>query len=107
MIRPLAPDAQPIQRVHNKLHESGVPIYRSYMETPEGAVLHYDLVMSWAVDDPGDTIVVDGSPPIRVELPDGYHGDLGTTAEVVNAIGRYNQVAPGFYRSIDLPLRFS
>ena len=36
---PLEPDTGPIQRVHNRLFESGVPIYRSYTETPEGAVL--------------------------------------------------------------------
>ncbi len=77
------------------------------LRTPDGGVLHLDLVMSWEVADPGDTITVHGSPPVRVEIPGGYHGDLGTTAEVVNAIGRYNQVPPGFYRSIDLPLRFS
>jgi 4-hydroxy-tetrahydrodipicolinate reductase len=77
------------------------------LRTPEGGVLHLDLVMAWEVADPGDVIVIDGSPPIRVEIPGGYPGDLGTTAEVVNAIGRYNQVPPGFYRSIDLPLRFS
>ena len=77
------------------------------LHTPEGGVLHLDLVMAWEVDDPRDTIAIDGSPPLRVEIPGGYHGDHGTTAEVVNAIGRFNQVAPGFYRSIDLPLRFS
>ncbi len=80
---------------------------RAVLRTPEGGVLDFDLVMAWDVADPRDSIHVHGSPEIRVEIPGGYHGDEGTTAQVVNAIGRYNQVPPGFYRSIDLPLRFS
>ncbi len=83
------------------LHQQAV------LYTPEGGVLDFDLVMAWEVADPGDSIHVHGLPEILVEIPGGYHGDDGTTAQVVNAIGRYNQVAPGFYRSIDLPLRFS
>ncbi len=77
------------------------------LHTPERGVLHLDLVMAWQVADAGDTIHVHGLPEIRMHFPGGYHGDEGTTAQVVNAIGRYNQVPPGFYRSIDLPLRFS
>ncbi len=80
---------------------------RAVLTTPEGGVLDFDLVMAWKVDEPGDTIHVHGSPDMRVEIPGGYHGDEGTTAEVVNAIGRYNQTPPGFYSSIDLPLGFS
>ncbi len=80
---------------------------RATLNTPAGGVLDFDLVMAWEVPDPSDRIHVHGSPEIRVEIPGGYHGDEGTTAEVVNAIGRYNQTPPGFYRSIDLPLRFS
>lgn len=80
---------------------------RAVLSTPEGGVLDFDLVMAWKVDRPGDAIHVHGSPELRVEIPGGYHGDEGTTAEVVNAIGRYNQTPPGFYSSIDLPLRFS
>ena len=77
------------------------------LSTPLGGRLVLDLVMAWQVDRPGDTIVVDGSPPVRLELPGGYHGDLGTTAQVVNAIGRHTGLGPGFYRPIDLPVRFS
>jgi 4-hydroxy-tetrahydrodipicolinate reductase len=77
------------------------------LRTPEGGSLSLDLVMAWQVDRPGDTIEIDGSPPIRAELPDGYHGDEGTTAQVVNAIGRHTSLPPGFYRPIDIPLRFS
>ncbi len=80
---------------------------RAVLTTPEGGVLDFDLRMAWKVDKPGDAIHVHGSPELRVEIPGGYHGDEGTTAEVVNAIGRYKQTPPGFYSSIDLPLWFS
>ena len=36
---PLAPDPQPIQRVHNRLFEAGSPPYQSFNVTPEGTVL--------------------------------------------------------------------
>ncbi len=80
---------------------------RVVLTTPEGGVLDFDLVMAWKVDEPGDAIHVHGSPELRVEIPGGYHGDEGTTAEVVNAIGCYKQTTPGFYTAIDLPLGFS
>ncbi len=80
---------------------------KAVLHTPAGGVLDFDLVMAWEVDDPRDSIHVHGLPEVTVEIPGGYHGDDGTTAQVVNAIGRYNQAPPGFYRSIDLPLRFS
>lgn len=85
---------------------SGVHQYAA-LQTPEGATLLLDLTMAWELDEPSDTIVVQGWPPVRVHIPGGYHGDLGTTAQVVNAIGRFTKLGPGFYRSIDLPLRFS
>jgi len=80
---------------------------RAVLRTPEGGVLDFDLTMAWEVDRPGDAIIVDGEPQLRVEIPGGYHGDTGTTAQVVNAIGRHTDLAPGFYRPIDVPLRFS
>lgn len=80
---------------------------RATLQTPQGAGIVLDLTMAWGLADPADTIVVAGEPPLTVRLPGGYHGDLGTTAQVVNAIGRYTKLGPGFYRPIDLPLRFS
>jgi hypothetical protein len=59
------------------------------------------------VERPGDTIVVHGVPPLRLEIPGGYHGDDGTSAQVVNAIGRHTDLAPGFYGPIDVPLAFT
>ena len=36
---PVAPDPRPIQRIHNRMFESGDPLYRSFTVTHEGAVL--------------------------------------------------------------------
>ncbi|NNC75188.1 MAG: dihydrodipicolinate reductase, partial [Acidimicrobiia bacterium] len=63
------------------------------------------LTMVWDVERPGDTIEIHGDPPIRLEMPGGYHGDRGTAAQVVRAIERCHELEPAFYRPTDLPLR--
>ncbi len=74
------------------------------LRTAAGEQLAYDLTMAWGVDRPGDAVVVHGLPEVRVEIPGGYHGDEGTTAQVVNAVRRAPTLSPGFHLPIDLPL---
>jgi len=68
--------------------------------------IELDLIVDWGLPDPGDRIVVDGEPPLRLEIPGGYHGDLGASAQVVRALAHCEELAPSFYRPTDLPLRF-
>ena len=75
------------------------------LHTTDGRTVTLDLVMAWRAPDPHDEVVIDGEPPIRVRVEGGYHGDQGTTASVVRAVGLLPHLAPGFYRPIDLPLR--
>ena len=64
----------------------------------------FELVMSWGAVDPTDIILIDGDPPLEVHVPNGYHGDAGTTAQVVQAVSWAGKLDPGFYRPIDLPI---
>jgi hypothetical protein len=64
------------------------------------------LTIGWHLPDPGDSIVVEGEPPIRLEIPGGYHGDQGAIAQILSALRRCAELEPSFYRPTDLPLRF-
>jgi 4-hydroxy-tetrahydrodipicolinate reductase len=72
----------------------------------DGKKMELRLVLDWKLPDPGDTVHIEGSPPLHIEIEGGYHGDVGTTAQVVRALARCTQLGPGFYRPIDMPLRF-
>lgn len=65
-----------------------------------------DLVVDWGLEAPGDRVVVDGEPPLEVEVKGGYHGELGAVAQIVMALERCGELPPSFYRPTDLPLRF-
>lgn len=65
-----------------------------------------ELIIGWRIADPGDTIIVDGDPPIHLEFPGGYHGDQGAVSQILAALRHCNELAPSFYRPTDLPLRF-
>jgi 4-hydroxy-tetrahydrodipicolinate reductase len=71
----------------------------------DGRTIDLDLVMDWEPAEQGDTVHIDGEPPLRIHIEGGYHGDRGTTTQVVQALRRCPTLAPAFYRSIDLPLR--
>lgn len=72
------------------------------LAAPGGEVV-LDLTMAWGAE-AADVVTVTGEPPLRAEIHGGYHGDLGTTANVVTALRRLQDLPPGFYRPIDLPL---
>jgi hypothetical protein len=68
--------------------------------------LDLDFIVDWGLPEPGDRIVVDGEPPLHLEIPGGYHGDFGASAQIVTALRRCDELEPSFYRPTDLPLRF-
>lgn len=68
-------------------------------------VIRLDLEMSLGAKDPRDLIDIDASPPIRMIIPNGIHGDTATAsimANVVPAIARSRMV--GLLAMRDLPL---
>lgn len=62
------------------------------------------MILQWQHPDPGDIVTVDATPPLRFEIVGGYHGDLGTTAQILSAVARCHELEPGFYRPTELPL---
>lgn len=80
--------------------------HKAVLQTGDGRSVVLVLTMAWGLPDPVDRVEVDGVPSFTVEIPGGYPGDEGTVAQVVSALRRCPELAPGFYRPTDLPLRF-
>jgi 4-hydroxy-tetrahydrodipicolinate reductase len=73
-------------------YRKGAPVIHLHMEAYLGSPETYD------------EIEIDGSPPIAVKIAGGVHGDLATTAIVVNSIPKVLHAAPGLHTMRDLPL---
>ena len=89
--------------------EDGIAIgaaHRAVLSAGDGRQIVLELTMAWQMEEPFDKITIDGTPPVVVDIPDGYPIDDGTAAHVVSAIRHATSLAPGFYRPTDLPLRF-
>lgn len=61
------------------------------MQTARGLMagremLRLDLEMSLGAKNPRDEISIEGTPPIRVNIPSGIHGDQATTAIMINCL---------------------
>jgi hypothetical protein len=54
--------------------------------------------------DPRESILVEGHPPIDLTIKGGIHGDIATSAVVVNCIPRVRNAQPGLATMKDLPL---
>lgn len=54
--------------------------------------------------DPRESIVIDGHPPIELTVKGGIHGDVATSAVVVNCIPRVINARPGLATMKDLPV---
>ena len=68
------------------------PAIRLHMEAYLGAPDAYDL------------IDIDGLPRMSVKIEGGIHGDLATTAIVINSIPKVLDAAPGLHTMRDMPL---
>lgn len=80
--------------------------HHATLNTGDGRRIDLILRMVWGLEDPIDSIEIDGTPPLKVDIEGGYPGDEGTSAQVVAALRRCSELGPGFYRPTDLPLRF-
>ena len=68
------------------------PAIRLHMEAYLGAPAAYDL------------IDIDGLPRMSVKIEGGIHGDVATTAIVINSIPKVIDAAPGLHTMRDMPL---
>jgi 4-hydroxy-tetrahydrodipicolinate reductase len=73
-------------------YRKGEPAIRLHMEAYLGAPETYD------------SIEIEGSPRIGLKIAGGIHGDLATTAIVINSIPRVLAAPPGLHTMRDLPL---
>jgi 4-hydroxy-tetrahydrodipicolinate reductase len=67
-------------------------------------VVTLELRMYVGAEDPQDTVEIDGTPPIRMTVPGGFHGDIATAAIAVNAVSSVLRAGPGLASMGDLPL---
>jgi 4-hydroxy-tetrahydrodipicolinate reductase len=73
--------------------------------TSNRAVVRMDLEMSVGAADPHDLIEIDGTPPLRLQIPGGVPGDIATASIMANcvpAIARSRLV--GLLTMRDLPV---
>jgi len=62
-----------------------------------------DLRMYLGAQNPHDSILIDGDPPVDMIIRGGLHGDRATPAILVNSIPGTLQLDPGLRTVIDLP----
>jgi len=62
-----------------------------------------DLRMYLGAENPHDSIVIDGIPPVDMTIRGGVHGDRATPAIVVNALPKISLLPPGLRTMLDLP----
>ena len=59
--------------------------------------LRLEFVAAVGQDDPHDRVRIDGEPPIDLVLRGGVHGDVATSAVLLNSIGALRAAEPGLH----------
>jgi 4-hydroxy-tetrahydrodipicolinate reductase len=62
------------------------------------------LEMSVGAENPGDSVRIEGDPPIDIFIKNGLHGDRATVGRVVSHIGDVVAANPGLVTVLDLPI---
>lgn len=70
----------------------------------EEKVITLNLQAYLGCPEPRESIVVEGHPPIELTIKGGIHGDIATSAVVVNCIPRVINAQPGLSTMKDLPV---
>jgi hypothetical protein len=73
-------------------YRNGAPVITLHMEAYLGAPESYDAVE------------IVGSPPLKMKLAGGVHGDIATASIVVNSLPKILDVPPGLHTMRDMPL---
>jgi hypothetical protein len=73
-------------------YRDGEPVITLHMEAYLGAPESYDAVR------------IEGTPPLRMKLAGGVHGDIATASIVVNSLPRVLAASPGLHTMRSLPL---
>jgi len=97
---------RPVASEHIKVeagHAAGVDQNAWGMKNNE-KVITLNLQAYLGCPDPKELIVVEGTPPIELTIKGGVHGDIATSAVVVNCIPRVINGQPGLLTMKDLPV---
>jgi len=62
-----------------------------------------DLRMYLGAQNPHDSILIDGVPPVDMTIRGGVHGDNATPAIIVNSLPKMERLEPGLRTMVDLP----
>ena len=62
-----------------------------------------DLRMYLGAQNPHDSILIDGVPPVDMTIRGGVHGDRATPAVIVNSVQKIAELKPGLRTMLDLP----
>src|SRR5262245_17343345 len=73
-------------------YRNGMPLITLHMEAYLGAPESYDAVE------------IVGSPPLKMKLAGGVHGDIATASIVVNSLPKILDVPPGLHTMRDMPV---
>lgn len=63
-----------------------------------------ELKMYVGAEEPGDTIHIEGNPPVKLVIKEGIMGDTATAASVLNAIPHVVKAREGLITVMDLPV---
>ena len=74
------------------------------IRSADGRSIELDLKMYVGADNPGDSIKIEGEPPLELVVPGGVFGDTATVAMLVNTLPRICEATPGLKTMLDLPL---
>jgi 2,4-diaminopentanoate dehydrogenase len=66
-------------------------------------VVELKIVIALGAERPGDEIVIDADPPLRLRIDGGIAGEAATAWSVVNAAPRVLSAEPGLLTVLDLP----
>lgn len=69
----------------------------------ERCVIHLEFQAAIGQAEPHDRVVIEGEPNIDTVIPGGVHGDIATSAIVINCIPRLIRANPGLHTMATIP----
>jgi 4-hydroxy-tetrahydrodipicolinate reductase len=67
-------------------------------------VITMEFISHANVEDPYDSVTIEGIPRIEEKIKGGVNGDIGTVAMIINSIPKVINAQPGFMTMLDLPI---
>ncbi len=108
---PIDEITETIEPLIAKQETDGVPVgavlgihQTALVQAGDEVKVELDLKMAVGVEEPNDTIEIEGDPPVHLNVTGGFHGDRATVGCVVNAIPFIVEAAPGLHKVVTLPL---